>query len=101
MDNLNILIAGIDHIKKMRAVEDEVSKSFKMLNNDFNFFSFGFFEEKYIKLLQYAVDDLHDWIPYFVYDCNLGKTPLTVVFKNGEKIQLKTVKQLYKVINQE
>mgnify|MGYP000948657137 CR=1 FL=1 len=102
MNRFQILKQGIAHIKKIREADEKISSALKFLNDDFNYFSFAWVEEDYLKLLELAVGDFHGNISYFIYDCDFGKSPHKVIIntsKGEQTIMLKTVEELYKIIN--
>lgn len=95
---LEHLQQAIDHVEYIRECEDKLNDAFSMLNENHNYGMLGKLESAYVDMLQNAFDDTIDWIPYFIYDCDLGKDPSEIVFKDGNKMKLKTVKQLYQLL---
>lgn len=98
---MNELTKAIKVIKKYRAIEKELEKTFGKLNDNHNYGMLSNFETDYMALLKVAFKDEHDWISYFIYDCDMGENPLEITFKDGKKIKLKTVKQLYWLLTHE
>ncbi len=55
-------------------------------------------QDKYIDLLSEYIGDTEEWIPYYVFECNMGIDPKEVTTVNGKKIKLDSVEKLYEVI---
>lgn len=96
--NKQILKEGIEYIKKVHEADKIITTSLRFLNEDFNYFTFGWIESRYLKLLKDVMKDDSDWISYYIYDCKFGKKPMEVIYKSGKKIKLKTINQLYDLI---
>ncbi len=95
---LEHLQQAIDHVEYIRECNKKLNEAFSMLNEDNNYGMLGNLESSYVSMLKNAFDDTTDWIPYFIYDCSLGKEPREIVLKDGKKMKLKTVKQLYQLL---
>ncbi len=55
--------------------------------------------ESYIEILSTFIEDDNDWIDYFVWECDLGKTkPYKYVSIHGKKFKLKNIKDLYNLL---
>jgi len=80
--------------------EDNLNKAFKKFNPDFNYISFGRYEELVVKCLEQAMDDKNDWISYWLYELDCGKESkrLKVKDKKGKIIPTKTINDLYNII---
>jgi hypothetical protein len=84
-----------------RRVEKELEKTFGMITENHTYGLLGRVETNHLALLKIAMNDEHDWISYFVYDCDMGKAPKEITFKDGKKLKLATTQQLYKLIHTE
>lgn len=98
MSNFQTLQNGINHIKKIREADKKLSDAFKFLDSNIRFVSLEWVEDDYVKLLSITFNDTYDWISYFVYECDFGKKKREVTVK-GKPFELRTVRQLYKLIN--
>ena len=99
--NKKDFIEIMEEIIKLNKDSDYFNKAFKKLEPDFNFFSFGRFETLVVKTLKKAMNDKYDWIDYWLYDGYYGtnyKILNSVKDKNGKKIPLKTLSNLYNCI---
>ena len=85
----------------LRKDEDNVDKEMRKFNPDFGYFSLGRYETLFLQTMKEAMNDTSDWIPYFVYDLSFGKdaTPHSVTDKRGCPIPIKTLDNLYNLIN--
>jgi hypothetical protein len=92
---------AIDVVKDYRKIEKELEKAFGGLNENHNYGMLSTVETQYLTLLKIAMNDEHDWVSYFIYDCEMGTKPKEITFKDGTKLKLKTVAQLYKLIHTE
>lgn len=93
-----LLELGIKKLKELRRIEEKINSSLKLLYPEMNFFCLGKIESDYLILLKKACGDTHDWISYFVYDCEFGKKAMKVNMPNGKTIKMKSVKDLYYVM---
>jgi len=61
----------------------------------------GEYESKYLDLLKDVFDDKEDWISYWVYELDFGKeAKKDTITDNGKNIPIKTIKDLYNLINE-
>lgn len=59
------------------------------------------FQDEYISLLCNLFGDTKDrWIEYYVYECDLGRKTTKIYLPDGKEIKLKTIKQLWRLINE-
>lgn len=89
---------SINIIKDYRTIEKELERAFGGLNDNHNYGMLGTVETQYLALLKIAMNDKHDWISYFVYECEMGTKPRKVKPNKGKEFMLKTPEQVYKLI---
>ena len=89
----------INILKYYRRVEKELEKTLGMLTENHTYGLLGRVETNHVALLKIAMNDKHDWISYFIYDCEMGTKPKEITFKDGTKLKLTTTQQLYKLIH--
>lgn len=83
--------------KELKKIDTVVSI---LTDKEFNFGAIGFkFSEQYIELLEMASGDKYNWISWFVFDNDFGRKSLEAGI-NGEMKSIKTIKQLFKLINE-
>ena len=59
------------------------------------------FQDEYINLIcKLFGDTTNRWIEYYVYDCDFGKKTMKIYLPNGNEVKLKTIKQLWRLINE-
>lgn len=78
--------------------EDALNVAFKKFEPDFNYISFNRYETLVVKSLKFAMNDTFDWISYWIYDCDCGKKDMKITDKNGKKIPIKTLSNLYNLL---
>lgn len=78
--------------------EELLDEAFKKLDPDFNRLGFSRHETLITKILKITFDDQVDWIGYYLYECNYGENPLKVSY-GDKKIKLKTIDQLWDILN--
>lgn len=79
--------------------EDNLNEAFKKFEPDFNYISFGSYENLCVNTLRDAMDDEADWIGYWLYDLEFGtKAKKTSVKKDGKNVPIKTLSNLYDCI---
>ena len=84
----------------IKQAENVLSKAFKEFEPEFNCISFGRYETLVVRSLEFAMNDKYQWISYWIYDCEFGtKTIGKITDKNGKNIPIKTLDQLYVIIN--
>ena len=83
----------------LKKAEDDLNKAFKILEPEFNYLSFGRHEALITDILKEAMEDKYDWISYFIYDLDCGKKARKITDSNGKHIPLKTLNDLYNIIN--
>lgn len=89
-------------IKELHKAEDKITKAFQLIGSkDFSHFCL----EKPITcmtdILQDAMNDKYDYIPYFMYDLEWGKAKgakKCITERDGTKTSLQTPSQLYDYI---
>lgn len=90
-----------EFIKIMRelvSLDKDVSnlnKAFKKLEPDFNYISFGRYETLIVNTIKIAVGDEGDWVSYWLYDMEQGKRDLGVWDKDGNKVDIRKLGDLY------
>lgn len=82
----------------LRKDEDDLNTAFKKLEPDFNYISFGRYETLVVRSLEFAMNDKYQWISYWLYDCECGKKEMKVIDKDGKKVPMKTINDLYNCI---
>ena len=88
-------------IKELGEIEEKITKSFKLLDCDFNYFSLGKSITLAREILKEAMNDKYDYIDYFIYELDWGKNKMAkncVEEKDGTKYSLQTMDQLYDYI---
>ena len=85
----------------LRKDEDRLCNAMQKFDPDFGYFSLGRYETLFLQTMKEAMNDTSDWISYFVYDMSLGKDAKqkSVTDKNGKGIPIKTLDNLYNLIN--
>lgn len=82
--------------------EDErtLQKEFRKIDPDFNYIRFGRHEDLIVHILKEAMDDKNEWIYYWLYELECGTKAIanSVTDKDGKKIPLKTLGNLYDLI---
>lgn len=51
--------------------------------------------DEYISLLSFLTNDRDEDIEYFVSECEYGKRPMKIEFKDGKEFMLDSIKSLY------
>jgi len=84
----------------IRKDEKNLNEAFKKFEPDFNYICFGRYETLLVKILQIAMKDKSDWIGYWLYECDCGENKLvnSVKDKDGKKIPIKKLSDLYNCI---
>jgi len=86
-------------IKELGEIEEKITKAFKLLDSDFNYFSLGKSITLARNILKEAMNDKYDYINYFIYELDWGRKGKNCVQeKNGTKCSLQTMDQLYDYI---
>lgn len=78
--------------------EENLNKAFKKFEPDLNYIGFGRYETLVVRSLEFSVEDNSHWISYWLYDCDCGKREMKVTDKNGKKVPMKTLSDLYNLI---
>ena len=79
-------------------VVDDVNKSLKKFDPDFNQLFFSRYIELFLETIRIAMDDKADWIGYYIFDLD-GKFPKkTVIWENKKPVPLKNYSDLYDII---
>ena len=80
--------------------ETQLNEAFKNFEPDFNYISFGRYENLVVKAIKIAMQDTSDWISYWIYDLNCGKDAKadSVKDKNGKSIPIKYLGELYAIL---
>ena len=79
--------------------EDNLNTAFKKFEPEFNRISFSRYETLVVESLEFGMNDKDRWISYWIYDCDMGKEDRQVTSKDGKKIPIKTLTNLYNLIN--
>ena len=89
-----------DYIKKIREqleYSDNLDNTLKKMSPDFG----GFFNTAIdisIDLLKRVMNDKDEWIEYYIYEADWGKTFKEVYESDGTPIPLETIEDLYNII---
>ena len=89
-----------DYIKKIREqleYSDNLDDALRKMSPDFG----GFFNTAIdiaIDLLKRVMNDKDEWIEYYIYEANWGKTFKEVYESDGTPIPLETIEDLYNII---
>ena len=97
--NKETFINLMTELVSIKKAEDNLNTAFKKLEPDFNNISFGRYEALVVRSLEFAMNDKYHWISYWVYDRNMGRSDRQVTSKDGKKIPIKTLIDLYNLIN--
>ena len=91
------LMTQLVQIKKY---EDNLQDAFKKFDPEFGNISFIRYEQICVDCLKVAMNDINDWIGYWIYELDCGKTAKkhTVTDKDGKDLPIKTLDDLYKII---
>jgi hypothetical protein len=84
-----------------KKLDDDVREISKKIDPDsYGISVFALFETTFVGLIKECVDDKYDWISYWLYECDCGKSDFVDSVKNkrGEKIPLRTLGNLYDCI---
>lgn len=87
----------IKRIKKQIECEDSLDKALQEMSPDFG----GFFNAAInisIDLLKKVMNDKNEWIDYYIYEADWGKTFKEVYESDGTPIPLETIEDLYNII---
>jgi hypothetical protein len=55
--------------------------------------------DQYVAFLSKEVNDIHDWISYYIFEDDMGKKKCKIVDDNNNKLVLDTLDKLWKTIN--
>lgn len=90
-------IKTLRELKQLETDIENVHKALKQLDPDFGGFYLSRVSTLIIDLLQASMDDKYEWISYFIYELNWGKTyhKKSISDKDGNNIKLKNVGDLY------
>lgn len=85
----------------LRKDEDNVRDAMKKFDPDFGNFSLGRYETLFLKTMEEAMDDVYQNISYWIYELDFGKKTKknSITDKNGKGIPIKTLDNLYNLIN--
>jgi hypothetical protein len=83
----------------IREDEDGLNKAFKKFEPDFNYISFGRYEQLCVNCLKLAMEDTFDYISYFLYERDAKFTKKKIISdKDGKKIPFDNYDDLYNII---
>ena len=91
-------------LEELGNIEREITRSFKKLDDDFNFISFSKYENLIVRLLEESMEDLprewDSWISWWVYEAEYGRNKVLAKSptKDGKKYPLKNSGDLYDLI---
>lgn len=88
--------------KQLLEDEREVHVALQKLSPDFGGFYLSRYSELFLEMLKLLTDDGEsDWIGYYIYELEWGKKyhKGCITDKNKKDIPLKTIKDLYNIIN--
>lgn len=54
--------------------------------------------EAYTDVVSELVGDQGEWLSWYMYECDMGRKPREVTFKNGKTLKVRTLRQLARVI---
>ena len=97
--NKETFIKLMTELVSIKKAEDNLNKAIKKFEPDFSRLSFGRYETLVVDSLKFGMNDENDWISYWIYDCDMGKRDMKVTDKGGQKIPIKTLSNLYDLIN--
>jgi len=93
-------IKYMEELMRIKGIEDDLNKVLRRYANDFNNLFFTPYETLIVEILKDAMNDEYDWISYWLYDCDCGTNDNadSVKDKDGKKIPLRTLDDLYNII---
>lgn len=84
---------------RLKKLEEKLNTTLKEVLPDNNWFSFSPYEEIARESIKEAMNDTEDWIAYWLYDLDCGKkAKINSVKINGEPVKIKTLSNLYDLI---
>jgi hypothetical protein len=91
----------IQTLLALKRDESLLHMALKSFDPDFGGFSLSRYEELLVHTLRIAVDDKNDWIGYWIYELDCGKLAKkgSVKSKQGKNIPIKTISNLWEIIN--
>ena len=90
----------MSELKELSRIEENINKSLKELDTDFNCICFGAYTSLITKILHDIFDDQDDWIGYFIYERGFGKDGKLGDVKDakGKPIPFKTYEDLHDML---
>ena len=95
--NKQEFIKLMTELVSIKKAEDNLIKAFKKFEPEFSRICFGRYETLVVNSLEFAMNDEHSWISYWLYEWDMGKKDGGVEYK-GRKIPSKTLSNLYDLI---
>lgn len=96
--NKKEFIKLVSELVSIKQDEDNLNKALQKFEPDFNYICFGRYETLVVRALEFAMNDTSSWISYWLYDCDCGKKPMKVTDKQGKRVPMKTISNLYDCI---
>jgi len=97
--NKQEFIKLMKELVSIKKAEDNLNTAIKKFEPDISRIYFGRYETLVVKSLEFGMKDEHNWISYWIYECDMGKKDQKVTDKKGKKIPIKTLSNLYDLIN--
>lgn len=96
----NKFIEYMEELEALNNIESSIDHAIKNLSPDFCRFSLTRHESLIVNILQDAMDDKYDWIPYWLYDLDCGKDAKadSVTHADGSNIPIRTAENLYDLL---
>ena len=91
-----LFVKTINELKDFDEVSNKVSNYLKKYFLDFNITPL-FFEELIVELLENSMNDKYEWISYYIYELDYGKSFKMgyVTEEDGTEIDISTPEKLY------
>lgn len=96
----------MNHVVAFEELQDKMisaSRDYNDATNDFSTFDIPATVTDTVSMLSLLLDDTENWISYWVWelDCGKGYTEGAVTTEDGANIPLKTIKDLWNLLNEE
>jgi len=88
-------------MKKFKELNDNVERAnegLKLLYDDFNGVFLGWHEQFMLDLIKRLMDDVNDWIGWYIYENKWGQGKMKCYDKNNKLLKSKTIEDLYNLV---
>ena len=91
-------IEYLERYRELADIEEKLNSTVKLLCPDFNSFYLDKHSSLILDMLKDLMNDTEDWIGYYIWESDWGKTFSCVWNEEGEEIPLETLQDLYNII---